>query len=59
LLPQKRERGNIAPPTHGGGTPAKLNEDQLMIMSDLGAKTPETLLGELREPMKKRNISSP
>jgi transposase len=53
LLRQKRERGDIAPLPHGGGAQAKLNEDQLMILSDLVAKTHEATLDELRERMKK------
>jgi len=54
LLRQKRERGDIAPLPHGGGAHAKLNEDQLMILSDLVAESPDATLDELRERMKKK-----
>jgi transposase len=50
---QKRERGHVAPLPHGGGAHAKLTEDQLMILTDLVAKTPDATLDELREQMKK------
>jgi transposase len=53
LLRQKRERGDIAPLPRGGGAQAKLNEDQLMTLSDLVAKTPDATLDELRQQMKK------
>jgi hypothetical protein len=33
LLRQQRERGDIAPSPHGGGAVAKLNQDQLAILS--------------------------
>src|SRR5215813_9586157 len=52
LLRQKRERGDIAPLPHGGGAQAKLNEDQLMILSGLVAESPDATLDELRERMK-------
>jgi transposase len=54
LLRQNRERGDIAPLPHGGGAQAKLNEDQLMILTDLVAQSPDAMLGELREQMKKK-----
>ena len=54
LLRQKRERGDIAPLPHGGGAQAKLNEDQLMILTSLVAKTPDATLDELRERIKKQ-----
>jgi transposase len=54
LLRQKRERGEIAPLPHGGGAPAKLNEDHLMILTDLVAQSPDAELEELREQMKKK-----
>jgi transposase len=43
LLRQKRQRGDIAPLPHDGGAQAKLNEDQLMILSDLVAESPATM----------------
>ena len=54
LLRQKRERGDIAPLPHGGGAQAKLNEDQLMILTDLVAQSPDAKLDELREQIKKK-----
>jgi len=54
LLRQKRERGDIAPLPHGGGAQAKLNEDQLMILTDLVAQSPDATLDELRERIKKK-----
>jgi transposase len=54
LRRQKRERGDIAPLPHGGGAEAKLNEDHLMILTDLVAKSPDATLDELREQMKKQ-----
>src|SRR5262245_45145097 len=53
LLRQKRARGDIAPLPHGGGAEAKLNEDQLMILTELVAKSPDATLDQLREQMKK------
>jgi transposase len=54
LLRQKRERGDVAPLPHGGGAQAKLNEDQLMILTNLVAQSPDATLDELREQMKKK-----
>lgn len=54
LLRQKRERGDIAPLPHGGGAVAKLNEDHLMILTDLVAEFPDATLDELREQLKKK-----
>ena len=54
LLRQKRERGDIAPLPHGGGAQARLNEDHLMILTDLVAESPDAELEELREQMKKK-----
>lgn len=54
LLRQKRERGDIAPLPHGGGAQAKLDQDQLMILTGLVAKTPDATLDELREQIKKQ-----
>jgi len=54
LLRQKRERGDLAPLPHGGGAQAKLNEDNLMILTDLVAESPGATLDELREQMKKQ-----
>jgi hypothetical protein len=31
---------------HGGGAHAKLNEDQLMILTDLAAESPDATSGE-------------
>jgi len=38
LLRQRRERGDIGPLPHGGGAQVKLNEDHLMILTDLVAQ---------------------
>jgi transposase len=54
LLRQRRERGDISPLPHGGGAQAKLNEDHLMILTDLVAQSPGATLEELRERMKKQ-----
>lgn len=54
LLRQKRQLGDIAPLPHGGGAEAKLNEDHLMILTDLVAEFPDATLDELRQLMKKR-----
>jgi transposase len=54
LLRQRRERGDIGPLPHGGGAQAKLNEDHLMILTDLVAQSPDATLDELREQMKKK-----
>ncbi|MCI0553944.1 MAG: transposase [Anaerolineae bacterium] len=54
LLRQKRQLGDIAPLPHGGGAQAKLNEDQLMILTELVAQTPDATLDDLREQIKKR-----
>src|SRR5215467_8613213 len=39
LLRQRRERGDIGPLPHGGGAQVTLNEDHLMILTDLVAQT--------------------
>ena len=54
LLRQKRERGDIAPLPHGGGQEAILKEDQLTILTELVADSPDATLEELREQLKKR-----
>src|SRR5712691_9755278 len=54
LLRQKRERGDIAPLPHGGGASAQLTEPDLMVLTDLGAETPDATLEELCDQMKKR-----
>src|SRR5262245_59077888 len=54
LLRQKRERGDLAPLPHGGGAQAKLNEDQLMLSSDLVAEFPDLTLDELLEQLNKK-----
>lgn len=54
LLRQKRERGDIAPLPHGGGAQAKLNEDHLMILTELVAEFSDATLDDLREQMKKK-----
>jgi transposase len=45
LLRQKRERGDIAQLPHGGGAQAKLNEGQLMILTDLVTQSPDFAAG--------------
>lgn len=54
LLRQKRQRGDIAPLPRGGGAQAKLNEDHLMILTELVAESPDAELEALREQMKKK-----
>jgi transposase len=54
LLRQKQQRGDIAPLPHGGGAVAKLNDDQLKILSDLVAESPDLILEKLRERLKKK-----
>jgi len=54
LLRQRRERGDIGPLPHGGGAQVTLNEDHLMILTDLVAQSPDATLDELREQMKKK-----
>lgn len=54
MLRQKRKCGNIAPLPHGGGAEAKLNEDHLMILTDLVAQAPDVTLEELRAQIKKQ-----
>jgi transposase len=54
LLRQKQQRGDIAPLPHGGGAIAKLNDDQLKILSDLVAESPDLILEKLREQLKKK-----
>ena len=54
LLRQKRQRGDLAPLPHGGGAEAKLNEDQLLLLADLVAKSPDATLEQLRERLKKQ-----
>lgn len=51
---QKRERGDLAPLPHGGGATAKLNEDHLMILTELVAKSPDATLADLRAQIRKR-----
>lgn len=54
LLRQKRERGDLAPLPHGGGATAILNEEHLMILTELVAESPDATIEELREQLKKR-----
>jgi transposase len=54
LLRQKRQRGDLAPLPHGGGAEAKLNEDQLLLLADLVAKSPDATLEQLRDRIKKQ-----
>lgn len=54
LLRQKRDRGDIAPLSHGGGAQAKLSEAQLRQLPDLVAATPDATLDERRAQMKKK-----
>jgi transposase len=53
LLRQKRQRDDLAPLPHGGAE-AKLNEDQLLLLADLVAKSPDAALEELRDQIKKQ-----
>jgi transposase len=53
LLRQKRERGDIAPLPHGGGATAILNQDHLLILTELVARSPDATLAQLREELKK------
>src|SRR5262249_29086605 len=54
LLRQRRERGDIAPLPHGGGAQATLNEDHLMLLTDLVAQSPDATLDELCDRMRKK-----
>jgi transposase len=54
LLRQKRKRGDLAPLPHSGGAEAKLNEDQLLLLADLVAKSPDATLEQLRERIRKQ-----
>ncbi len=54
LLRQQRERGDIAPLPHGGGAVAKLNQDQLAILSEMVSDSPDATLDELRTQIKKQ-----
>jgi transposase len=54
LLRQKRQRGDLAPLPHGGGAEAKLNEDPLLLLADLVAKSPDATLERLRDQIKKQ-----
>ena len=54
LLRQKRQRGDLAPLPHGGGAEAKLNEDQLLLLADIVAKSPDATLEQLRERIRKQ-----
>jgi len=54
LLRQKRQRGDLAPLPHGGGAEAKLNEDQLLLLADLVARSPDATLERLRDQIKKQ-----
>ena len=54
LLRQQRERGDLAPLPHGGGATAILQEEQLMLLTDLVAQWPDATLAELRTHLKKK-----
>lgn len=54
LLRQKRARGDIAPLPHGGGAVPKLNEEDLIVLTDLVTTTPDATLDELREQIRKQ-----
>ena len=54
LLRQQRERGDIAPLPHGGGATALLQEEHLLLLTDLVAASPDATLEELRTQMKKK-----
>lgn len=47
LLRQQREAGHLVPLPHGGGQTAKLQEEQLAVLADLVAQTPDATLDEL------------
>jgi transposase len=47
LLRQQRERGHLTPLPHGGGHTAKLQEEQLAVLTTLVAQTPDATLDEL------------
>jgi len=54
LLRQQREAGHFAPLPHGGGHTAKLQKEQLTVLSDLVAQTPDATLDELATQLHKK-----
>lgn len=46
--------GDLAPRPHGGGAPAKLDEQKLLTLADLIAETPDATLAQLREGLRRR-----
>jgi transposase len=54
LLRQRRATGEIAPLPHGGGAPAKLDEEQRRALADRVAEQPEATLEELRQGLRRR-----
>jgi transposase len=54
LLRQKRDRGDIEPLPHGGGATAKLSEQDLQVLTELVAETPDATIEELRQQLKKK-----
>lgn len=51
LIKQYKETGNIAPKVRTKQTPTKLTDEQLQLLKELVAKTPEATLQELREKL--------
>jgi len=47
-----RERGNLAPQSHGGGAPAALTPKQLRALQQQVAKEPDATLAELGQFLK-------
>lgn len=54
LLRQKRERGDLAPLPHGGGTQAKLTAAQWQQVAQWIEATPDATLAELQEQVQKK-----
>ena len=46
--------GDLAPRPHGGGAPAKLDEEKLHTLADLIAAAPDATLEQLREGLRRR-----
>ena len=53
-LQQLRERNNLEPLAHGGGTQAKLKPEYLLMVKEMVDQTPDATLEEFREQIKKR-----
>ena len=54
LLRQRRAVGHLSPLPHGGGHTAKLQEKQLMLLTDLVAQNPDATLEELGTQLQKK-----